>query len=201
MSKILLGTSNPHKQKKLKNIVSPFFESVILEQNLPETEEKGDSFEKVAQEKAIFYSSWFDGYAISTDGGAVIPALTTDEWLPLRTRRFASSDEERILHLLKMMKHKDNRRIRWFEAIALAYKGKLLFTEIAEAMEGTLDHEFNPQFYREGIWLCSITSYPQFHGKNFFELTKEEQEQTEDSWTYLGKKLKEFLKKILQNNL
>lgn len=190
MQKILIGTKNPHKRKKLSWIVEKYFIPEIKD-NLKEAPETKDSFLKIAEEKALFYSKKYKGLVISTDGGAVIPALP--EWKPIETKRFTKTDKERIEKLLKMMEGKEARTIEWHEAIALVDNGKLIFSSQAKAMDGQIDKVFNPKFYREGIWLCSITSFPQFDNKNFFELTDEEVEATEDSWGKLKNKFEEFM--------
>jgi XTP/dITP diphosphohydrolase len=193
MPRILIGTKNPHKQKKLGEMVDLPFQAHIAE-NHPDFEETGDSFEEIARDKALQYARWFGGLAISTDGGAVIPALSAEEWEPLRTRRFGESDKERIARLLQLMADKENRTVEWHEAVAIASPEKVLFSKTARAMDGVIDRTFNPEFYRDGIWLCSLTSFPRFGGRNFFELTEEEQAMTEDSWSELKKSVQEFLR-------
>ncbi len=194
MRDILIGTKNPHKQQKLTEIVSTFFNPVVRSE-LPDVAERGASFQETAEHKALACARWFGGLAVSTDAGAVIPALSAREWEPLYTRRFAGTDQERIARLLELMRGKKDRRVQWFESIAVADEKQVLFSTTVEAMEGVLDETFNPQYYREGIWLCSITSFPQFGGRNFFELTKNEQTQTEDSWEKLRKEFRAFFAK------
>ncbi len=191
MNTILLGTKNPFKQEKLAEIVAGHFVP-FNDDTLADVEEVGDSAQEIAEQKAIAYSKMYDGYAVSTDGGAVIPALPG--WNPLHTKRFASSDKERIETLLEMMRDAKDRTVEWHEAIALAHRGKLLFSATARAMDGMIDEAFDPKFYREGIWLCSITSFPQFGGRNYFTLTDEERASTEDSWFALREAFVRFQK-------
>ncbi len=193
MQKILVATKNPHKQKKLSEIVSGFYIPEI-KNDLKSIEERGDNFLEIAENKAKKYSEIYNCLAIATDGGAVIPALK-GKWDPIKTRRFAETDKERIEQLLKMMEGKENRTEEWYEALAVADKGKLLFSTKAKAMDGIIDKIFNPKFYQEGIWLCSITSFPQFGGRNFFKLTDEEKAATEDSWDKLKKSFTQFMQK------
>jgi inosine/xanthosine triphosphate pyrophosphatase family protein len=183
---ILIATGNRHKRMKLAGIVSPLFEPVFCDDMEP-VDEVGESFLEIAGNKAIEYSKRYGGLAISTDGGAVIPALLSKGWDPLRTRRFVDTedDRERIGAVLRAMNGEENRTVEWHEAIAVAKDGRLLFTAQAKAMDGKISQSFDPRFYREGIWLCSITSFPQFGGRNFFELSEEEQAATEDSWDLL----------------
>lgn len=191
MKDILIGTKNPHKIKKLSWIVGSHY-NPVAQGDLDEAPETKDSFRDIAEEKALFYSEQCGCLVISTDGGAVIPALP--EWKPTETKRFAATDEERIHRLLEMMDGKDDRTVEWHEAIAVADGGKLLFSAEAKAMDGQMDEVFNPDFYREGIWLCSITSFPKFGNRNFFELSDEEMEATEDSWGKLKKSFEKFMR-------
>lgn len=196
MQSIIIGSKNPHKQRKLAEIVSGYLQPVTVP-DCPAFDEKGDTFQTVAEQKALLYAQRFGGLAISTDGGAVIPALTKEEWEPIHTRRFAGNDQERIEKLLELMQNKEDRLVQWFEAVAIADREKVLFSTTAQAMDGVIDKAFNLTFYQEGIWLCSITSFPQFGGKNFFELSSDEQAQTEDSWSELKKRVSDFFASYL----
>lgn len=189
---ILIGSQNSHKQMKLSEMVSEHLKPFIADK-YPEFEEKGGTFEEIARNKALAYARWFGGLAISTDGGAVIPALSQVEWEPLKTRRFGNTDQERIEKLLDLMHDKDDRTVQWLESVAIANPEKVLFSTTAKAMDGIIDKAFNPAYYKDGIWLCSISSFPQFGGRNFFELTPEEQAQTEDSWSKLKQAVRVFL--------
>ncbi len=88
MEKILIASANPHKQKKLREIVKDFFKSVILD--LPKIKETGQTFRETAENKAKKYSKWFKGWAVATDAGARIPGLKN--WNSLRTQRFSQGD-------------------------------------------------------------------------------------------------------------
>lgn len=190
MKKILIATKNPHKQKKLSEIVGSHFKAEI-KNDLKEIEEHGDNFLEIAQNKAIDYSKKYNCLSISTDGGARFPALP--EWEPTKTKRFADTDKKRIEKLIKMMKNKNNRTVEWHEVIAMAENGKLIFSAKAKAMDGVINKKFNKKFYKKGIWLCSITSFPQFKNKNFFELSKEEMKATENSWSKLKEEFNNFM--------
>lgn len=193
MRQIIIATKNPHKQKKLIEVVQDYFTPLLLDETIPEPEENGKDFLEIAENKAIYYSLATKSLAISSDAGAVIPAL--HDWNPLETKRFSDSDEERIGQLLVRMQNKSDRSIRWFDAIAVADNGKLLFSTEAEAMPGVMSENFNPNYYQPGIWLCSITEFPQFGNKNFFELTSEERAKTENSWAQLKVKFAQFMDK------
>jgi hypothetical protein len=69
-----------------------------------------------------------------------------------------------------MMKgKKDNdRKVVWREEIAIANNlGEIIFSTEVEGDTGIIQTTYDKNQYREGIWLCSLTSYPQFGGKNF----------------------------------
>lgn len=191
--KILIATSNPHKQKKLKEIVIDFFKPVILP--LPKIRETGRSFQETAENKAKKYSKWFKGWAIATDAGSRIPALKN--WNALRTHRFSQGgDFKRVETLLKMMENRKNRTVFWDEALAVAYKGKIFFSTVVSAMPAKLQKSYDPKKYEKGHWLDSLCSFPQFGNKNFFDLTPRQKKMAEDSWTKLKKEFIKFFKKI-----
>jgi len=188
MKEILIGSSNSYKQKRLIEIVDGFFVPKITP--LSPIDETGKTFLEIAENKALTYSLEYDCLAISSDGGADIPALT--DWDPLRTRRFGNNDEERIDSILRLMTDKGDRTVKWYEAIAVAEKGRLIFSAQTQALDGVISKQFDPAKYQEGIWLCSITDFPQFGNKNYFDLSPEERAETENSWSKLKEKFAAF---------
>lgn len=188
LEKILIGTSNPFKAEKLAVIVNGFFD-VHMAVDLPDVEEVGTSFREIAENKAMAYSKHFGGLAISTDGGANIPGLKG--WNQLRTKRFVvGTDLERINRLLEAMHGVENRTVEWREALAVADRGSLVFSAAARAMDGAVSRSFDPAKYEKGQWLSSITEFPEFGGRNYYDLTVEEKDAVEGSWS----KLKEAFK-------
>ncbi len=180
----------------LSRMVSGRFEPHYAD-SLPEPEETADSFLKIAEQKAVDYSKHVGGLAIATDGGASFPGLK--DWNPLTTKRFVEgTDEERISAMLEIMNEASDRTVEWREAVAIADNGELLFSAEAKAMDGVISRSFDSKNYQPGIWLCSITEFPTFGGKNFFDLSDSEREQTEDSWAKLEFKVKEYLCKNQQ---
>ena len=188
MKEILIASGNSYKQKRLAEIVDGFFIPKII--SLDPVDETGETFKEIAENKAIEYSLKYNCLAISTDGGAVIPAL--DKWNPLRTRRFGNTDEERINELLKLMSDKEDRTVEWHEALAVADNGRLIFSVQERAMDGVISKSFDPAKYEDGIWLCSITDFPEFENRNYFDLNSEEKARTEDSWSKLKERFVEF---------
>jgi XTP/dITP diphosphohydrolase len=199
MNKIILATNNPHKQEKLGWIVKGYFTEIENLNEKIKVEENGKTFKENAEIKALFIAKKHKCFAIATDGGVLIPALGNN-WNELLTRRFIgnhdATDTERMDTLLELMKDKKNnqRKIIWKEAIALANEKGILFSVEVEGDWGYLQESYNPKQYKEGIWIASLWSYPQFGGKNFFDLSNEEQKYGEKSWWDLRKKTRIFLK-------
>lgn len=198
MVTITLATNNPHKIKMLSWIVQNFFDNIQEQDHSIDVEETENSFTGNAELKAIALSKLTESYAIATDGGIVIPSLGNN-WNALLTRRFLGkesvTDRDRIEGLLDLMKDKkgEERAMVWHEAIALAHKGKLLFSQEVEGDHSQVQETYNPQQYKEGIWLCTLTSYPQFGNENFFELTEKEREYAEISWHRLKAAITDYL--------
>lgn len=199
MNEITLATNNPHKKNMFKWILEGYFDTVSLQDESIDIEETADSFEGNARLKAVELSKITESYAIASDGGIVIPSLG-DDWNALLTRRFLGkegvTDWDRIEGLLQLMKEKkdEERDMFWHEAIALAYRGKLLFSAEVRGDHSRVQETFIPEQYQAGIWLCTITYYPQFGNKNFFELDKEECKYAEVSWHRLRELTRGYLK-------
>ncbi len=200
MANLVLATSNPHKLDKLHWIFDDFFQDITVQNETIDIDEDGKSFRENAEKKAIEVSKIYDCYAVATDGGVLIPALG-DGWNELLTKRFIGRDDatdiDRIEALLDLMKNKvgDERSIIWNEALALAKSGKLVYSTQVEGDHGMVQTDYNPNQYKPGIWQCTVTCYPQFGGKNFFELTDKEREYSEISWHRLKQAVSEFIAK------
>jgi non-canonical purine NTP pyrophosphatase (RdgB/HAM1 family) len=192
MPHIIIATKNPHKQKKLIEVVQDYFTPLLLDEKIPEPPESGQNFLEIAEHKAVYYSLAAKSLAISSDAGAVISSVPA--WDPLHTKRFADTDEQRIDKLLAMMEDDTDRTIRWFEAIAVALDGQVKFSALVEARRGKIATNFDKRRYQNGMWMSSITEFPQFNNKNFFELTPEERAKTENSWAQLKVKFANFMK-------
>jgi len=195
---LILATSNPHKIDKLTWIFAPYFRHITPQSNAIDVDETENSFEGNACLKAITVSKMYKGYAVATDGGVLIPSLGSD-WNALLTKRFLGKDNvtdtDRIDGLLSLMKDKKgaDRAIEWREAIAIAHSGKLIFSTEVVGDEGLVQETYDPAQYKPGIWQCTLTCYPQFGGKNFFELSEEERQYAEISWHRLKEMVDWFL--------
>jgi len=188
MKNIILATNNTHKKEKLAWIMQDITDSVSSMPEKIDVEEDGITFVQNAEIKASAVSKRFNEFSIATDGGAEIPALGV-RWNSLLTRRFLGkadiTDWDRIEGLLELMKdlHGNDRRVVWREAIAISDPtGKIIFSKEVEGDTGLIQTEYSKKQYKEGIWLCTLWSYPQFGGRNFFDLNEEEIKEGEISW-------------------
>lgn len=199
MRKIILATTNPHKIQKLTWIMNDYFDIVEPQSQDIDVEETENNFEGNAILKAVTISKRYNCHAVATDGGVLIPSLGNN-WNAVLTKRFLEKDTvtdfDRIEGLLKLMQDKrgDERKIMWNEALAIAYKGKLLFSTQVDGDEGMVQTTYNPKHYAAGIWQCTITCYPQFGNKNYFELSDAEREYSEISWHRLKQMVDWYVK-------
>ncbi len=193
MEKLFLATRNRHKSEKITQIFEPFSVKPLVHSAdhiklLSRYEEVGETFLEVAEDKALYISKIIpDILVVATDGGMEIPGLGAS-WNPIYTRRFINNlhatDFQRMDELLRRMEYVTDRSMRWNEAIAVAYSGKIVLSNLASGATGEMQREYDPTKYRRGIWLCSLWYFPNF-GKNFFDLTPEESEYAEQSWQKL----------------
>ena len=199
MQKLHLSTTNPHKVEKLTQLFSRYFPEIVVADRSITIDENGSTFRENAEIKALAASKHHHGYAAATDGGVLIPALG-NKWNSLLTKRFIGRDDatdfDRMDALLDLMKDKtgDERAIIWNEAIALAKDGTVIFSCQVEGDRGMLQTSYNKSQYQKGIWQCTLTCYPQFQNKNFFELNEEERQYGEMSWRRLGEAIDDFMK-------
>jgi len=149
-------------------------------------EENGNTFEDNAILKAEAYPLAFNGLAISSDGGVTIPVLG-DDWNELFTHRFAgndASDVDRVDSMLKIMEsfEDEDRSVLWNESVAVAYKGKALFSFFQNGEKGYLQKEYNKDLMFPGFWLASLWFCPSF-GKTYSEITEEERCSQDFTWS------------------
>ena len=198
---ILLGTTNPAKQRKLSWLLRGLPLKQVTPQELGSTQaeprESGDTHEKVARQKAVAWSDAASGLAISSDGGLVIPALGK-RWESLHTRRFAgidADDQARRDGLVELMQpyHGDERRASWVEALAIADGGRTLASWQVEGPSGVLPEEPRPGPAVSGFWAFSIWYFPELR-KTYDQLTEEELEHLGDHWSQLRLSVVGFLR-------
>jgi XTP/dITP diphosphohydrolase len=161
----------------------------------PEIREEGSSHQANAQAKVLAWSQGYQGKAIASDGGLVVPALG-DRWDSMLTRRFSSAnDAERARDLLILMASLTgrDRRAYWLEAVAVADSGRLIHTLSVQSGEGCIALDVHEGLIKDGFWVGAVWYFPQL-GKRYAELTVTELQQAGDHWTALRKQVRQLFR-------
>lgn len=128
--------------------------------DIPPPEETGDTFEKNAAGKAIYYSTFTEGIVLADDSGIEVDALggapgvySARYATPPREDRHAQDAANNTL-LLKNLQGQPDRTARFVCAIALAQKAKLLHVvrgfvegQVIESLQGTHGFGYDPLFF------------------------------------------------------
>lgn len=153
--KIFVATTNTGKLEEYKYYLEPLGYRIVGLKDLnikAESEETGESYTEIAEEKADFYSKYSKLPIVADDSGLEIltlgnfPGINSERWL-----RGTSQDKNNaILHKLKNVK--DRRAI--FKTV-LVYKHKgtkvrfegQLYGQIVEKSSGVTGFGYDPIFY------------------------------------------------------
>ena len=197
----MLATGNGDKQSAFRSLLDslPFHPATPNELGVTASpNEDGATHEAIAREKAVKWSEAGSMLAIASDGGLVVPVLGS-AWESRHTRRFAGQevdDSQRADRLLELMEPYTgaDRSASWAEALAIAYKGRLLASwkllgatgEIAQARQPGLVPEF---------WAFTVWNFPELE-KTYNELTPDELQSLNDHWTRLGHLVRRFFQSI-----
>ena len=195
---ILLATGNRDKQEQFRQILAglPFSALTPCDVALwAPLEESGDTHEAIARDKASRWSSASAMLAIASDGGLVIPALGP-HWESRYTRRFAgpaADNAVRLSRLLELMRpyRGEDRRASWVEALALAYRGRVLVSWELAGGVGYLDEQ-PPDGPLPEFWVFSVWRFPQF-GAAYSQLTEAQRESIDDHWGRLRRLVRRYL--------
>ena len=196
--RILLGTTNPAKQRKLRWLLDglplePVTPADLALAGAGPGEDSATHLEN-AGIKAREWSLAASVPAISTDGGLVIPVLG-EGWQSTLTHRFAggaADDHVRLSRLLELMApySGDDRRASWVEAVAVADGARSLASwEVPGATGVLLESSRGPVV--PGFWVFSLWYFPHL-GKTYNELDQGELESLDDHWTRLRGLSREF---------
>ena len=201
---ILLATTNPAKQEKLRWLVeglplTPITPSDVGLDSSAAPEETGSSHGEIAFFKAMAWSRASSMTAICSDGGLVIPSLGLG-WQSVLTHRFAGegSDNDRTRRLLDLMAPYlgEDRKAHWIEALAIADGERVLGCWEVEGATGYLERTTGPPPAIQGFWAHSIWYIPEL-GKRYAELDENELSKVHDHWTQLKSLLRDFLQESL----
>lgn len=195
---ILLATGNRDKQAEFRRLLDalPFAPVTPAEAGLSDVpDEKGDTHEAIARDKAAQWSKAAAMLAIASDGGLVVPALGP-RWESRYTHRFAgpaADNGERLRRLLELMRpyHGEDRRASWVEALAIADRGRVLASWELSGGMGYLDEQ-PPDGPLPEFWVFSVWRFPQF-GATYSQLTDAQRESIDDHWGRLRRLVSRFL--------
>jgi len=137
------GTSNPGKLREFRLALEDRFEvqPIAGVNKGEEPEETGDTFEKNAVIKALWYSARAAGPAFTDDSGLEVDALGGAPGVySARYAGPAATDAENNRLVLERMRGVDARTARFVCVIALAARGQLIHT-FRGVVEGELAHE------------------------------------------------------------
>lgn len=198
---ILLATGNPDKQAEFRRLLkglpfNPVTPADIGIGGVPD--EKGDTHEAIARDKAVQWSQAASMLAIASDGGLVVPALGP-RWESRYTNRFAgpaAGNEERLRRLLELMRPFDgeDRRASWIEAFAIADRGRILVSWEISGGIGYIDQQ-PPEDPLPEFWVFSVWRFPQ-HGRTYSQLTDAQRESIDDHWGRLRRLVRRFLTSV-----
>lgn len=194
---ILIGSKNREKQILLRSLLDNLrneLNPVEPDQNSPAPIEDGDDHHSIAIEKARYWSKLANGFAISSDGGLLIPALKT-KWDSTKTNRAAgenTSSQEKIHFLLSLMNGLDNeeRRASWIESIAIAKQGELINVWTASSVMGYILPNSDGQA-PDGLWTSSLHYFPEVK-KTIKEMSLSELQLSKDPWTIIKRQIEAF---------
>jgi inosine/xanthosine triphosphate pyrophosphatase family protein len=197
---VLLGTSNPAKQRTLRWLLDGLPFSPVTPQELgldAVPEEEGDTHEAISRAKSRHWSLAGGMLAVATDGGLVLPALGSG-WESRYTHRFAgpeADDDERLRRLLELMRpfHGPDREASWVEAVAVADRGRVLVSWELRGATGVVAEDANDSPQVPGFWAFSVWYFPQV-GKAYNQLSPEEREELEDHWARLRRLAQRFFR-------
>tara|TARA_Y100001001_G_scaffold112084_1_gene109695 strand:- start:409 stop:750 length:342 start_codon:yes stop_codon:yes gene_type:complete len=106
------------------------------------------------------------------------------------------SDSQRVDGLLELMQPFTgaDRNASWAEAVAIAYKGRLLASWELLGATGELA-QTKPTGLIPEFWVFTIWNFPQL-GKTYNELTTEELLFLNDHWSQFGRLIRRFFESI-----
>ncbi len=181
MKRLLVATTNPHKLREIRDLLSDAPVELVGLEVLPpieEPEETGETFEENARLKALYYDRRasalghaFQGcdMTVAEDSGLVIDALDGEPGV--RSARFLSENAtypERFAEIFRRLDEHPGRSpaARFVCAVAVARRGDIAFEtrglvegEITRPPRGTAGFGYDPIFYYPpyGCTLAEVT--------------------------------------------
>jgi inosine/xanthosine triphosphate pyrophosphatase family protein len=204
---ILIGTKNQYKATEMVSFLDNLpginihhWKEFGLEIKIREDQ---PTLKKNAEKKAIEISKLTNWYVLASDGGFDIPGLGK-KWDRLKNQRIVGEDKtdvekaEKLLGLMKGLKG-EKRKATNRLALALAKKGKLIWSTEQISDRGYISEELSDREIPAYRWMGHLWYYPQ-HKKVFNKLSDEEKEEVRKQGTGIKRSLRKVIKKILEKN-
>jgi XTP/dITP diphosphohydrolase len=151
---VYCATSNPGKLREFQK-AAPDFDVLPLPVKVPPPDEKGETFEANAVEKALAYGQYTSEYLFADDSGLEVDAL--DGAPGVYSARYAgehASDADNNALLLERLREIEHRTARFVCVIALVRGGELVKTfrgtvegRIIDEERGREGFGYDPLFY------------------------------------------------------
>ncbi len=155
--KLYCATTNPGKLREFQRALEDFIDVEPLPNlaAIAAPDETGATFEANAAEKALYYSTFCDGYVFVDDSGLEVDALNGAPGV--YSARFAgpnATDDANNQLVLQRMRGVQNRTARFVCVVALAHAGELVQTfrgevdgHLLDAPRGTNGFGYDPLFF------------------------------------------------------
>ena len=162
MTRLLVATTNPHKIREIRGLLSGAPVTLLGLGDfppVPEPEETGTTFEANARLKARYYDRQLapPGFTVAEDSGLVIDALDGEPGVySARFLRPEASYPERFAEIARRLAAHPGRprTARYVASLAVAHRGEIVYEttgvvegEIAAAPSGSGGFGYDPIFY------------------------------------------------------
>jgi len=201
---ILIGTKNQYKATEMASFLGnipgvkvhfwdEFGQEIKIQEDQP-------TLKKNAEKKAVEISKLTDWYVLASDGGVDIPGLGK-KWDILRNQRIVGEDStdlekaNKLINLMKGLKG-ERRKAAYRLALALAGKGKLVWSTEQITDKGYLIEELPDNEIPQYRWMGHLWYYPQYQ-RVFNKLSEQQKEETRKQAVRIKKALRKAIRKLL----
>lgn len=201
---ILIGTKNQYKATEIVSFLGEiprvkvhFWNELNLEIKV---EEDQKTLKKNAEKKAIEISKLTDWYVLASDGGIDIPGLGK-KWDILRNQRVVGENKtdlekaDKLLDLMRDLKG-EKRKATYRLALALAARGKLLWSTEQISDRGYIAEELFDREIPQYRWIGHLWNYPQFK-KVFNQLNEYQKDEVRKQGAGIKRSLRRKIREIL----
>ena len=139
MKTLIIASTNKGKVEEFKRFLSGFPLDLVSQPEGLQVEETGKSFSENARLKAIFVASSTGEMALADDSGLSVNSLNGAPGV--FSARYANSDSERILRLLKDLEGYSDRSAFFSAALCLAAPAGQILFEVEGICNGSISNE------------------------------------------------------------